>query len=376
MKLTVLIPLILGLLCVEARAEPVDVRQGGEVGSGYTFGRGDTCTVLTAGHVVAEAGDEVSVVDRTGGKAIGQRVYFNEAYDLALVELPRGSVVACNARWPETQWMGNWQPDMQMPFDVVRHYPGGRELLVALRYAGGSNDTLSLAFVDRLRIIASDSGSLARLNGKPVGIVRRVLPDIDRVDVLRFDLIDRLVGERFRGTARGLPIAVTGVTRNNRPNANWQTFVKAWLTERAGRRVVDAKDPSALCGMGINVIEWKRTRLENPEYSALNAELAKCGNSVLNLFGDKARKLAVDTKRSCELRVRDQLRKTPRYLKGHALMFDMSVTPRSGAPISRLKSVEIMESSDASGTAEIERGVLQAAIAPTALELLQAGACE
>lgn len=376
-KLAFLGPLIFALLGFGVRAEPVDLSQGSEIGSGYAFGRGNICTVVTAGHVVAEPGMDITVTDRTGGKAVGQRVYFNKAYDLALVELPLGSVVACNDRWPDTQWMGNWQPDMQMYFDVVRHYPGGRERLVALRYAGGNNDTLSFAFVDRQRIIASDSGSLTRLNGKPVGIVSRVLPDIDRVDVLRFDRIDSLVGERFRGTIQGLPIAVTGVTKNSRPNKNWQTFVNSWLTEHAGRRVVDAKDPSALCSMGIDVIEWKKHRLENPEYEAVHSQLEKCSDALLSVLGDSLRLVSKNAKRDCQQRVRAQLKDIPRFLKGNSIMFQMSIIPRTGSPITKLKSVQIVEKlGETASTAAIEREVLQSAIGPTATELFHESGCD
>lgn len=362
--------LALFLAWVAAHAEPVDVRQGNEIGSGFTFGRGEICTVLTAGHVVSEAGVDVTVTDRTGGKAVGQRVYFNEAYDLALVELPRGSVVACNARWPDTQWMNGWQPDIRAMFDVVRHYPGGRELLVALRYAGGSGDTLSLAFTDKLRIVASDSGSLARLDGKPVGIVRRVLPDIDRLDVLRFDTIDRLVGERFRGSVIGVPVALTGVTRQGRPNSNWQIFVKAWLTESAGRRVVDAKDPAALCSVGVNVLDWQRVRVNNPDYEALKSKLSDCNNILIGLLGYKA-------KSACEQPIREKMRSTPNYLNAYKLMFEMTVTPRSRTPLTKLHTAEVISKSENSTSgADVEREVLQEAIAPIAMELFKASACD
>lgn len=364
--------LLLTMLCTVdvALAEPVDVRQAAEIGSGYTFGRGDTCTVLTAGHVVREAGDEVTVTDRTGGRAVGQRIYYNEAYDLALVELPRGATVACAARWPEVRWMSGWQPDTRAQFDVVRHYPGGRELLVALRYAGGSSDTLTLAFVDKLRIVASDSGSLARLDGKPAGIVRRVLPDSDRVDVLRFDVIDRLVGERFRGTVKGLPVALDGVTQGGRAKPTWGTFVKAWLTEQAGRRVVEAGDPSALCRIGIEVIEWKQTRVENPKFASLNSQLSSCRSSLMSKLGPKFQQ-------ACEQSARDSLRTTQRQLNSHQVMFNMTMTPRSRTAQTKLTTFEFMEPPGSDGRgAEAEMNVLLSAIAPTAQDMFKAGACD
>lgn len=361
--------LLATMLMAPAAAEPVDVRQGTEIGSGFSFGRGETCTVLTAGHVVRDAGDEITVTDRTGGRAVGERIYYNEAYDLALVELPRGSTVACSARWPDARWMASWQPDTRTPFDVVRHYPGGRELLVALRYAGGSSDSLTLAFVDRLRIVASDSGSLARSDGKPVGIVRRVLPESDRVDILRFDLIDRLVGERFRGSAQGVPVALTGVMQRGRANPTWGTFVKAWLAEQPGRVVVEPADPAAACAIAIDVIEWRRTRVENPAWASENARLANCRNPLMAMLGRQAQQ-------ACERPIRENLRSIARQLPAHQLVFNVGMTPRGRAPQTKLATVEVVDE-DASGSrTEGDIKALQSAVGPTIREMFAAGACD
>lgn len=361
--------LLASMLAGPAAAEPVDVRQGPEIGSGFSFGRGETCTVLTAGHVVRDAGDEITVTDRTGGRAVGERIYYNEAYDLALVELPRGATVACNARWPDARWMASWQPDTRSSFDVIRHYPGGRELLVALRYAGGSSDSLTLAFVDRLRIVASDSGSLARLDGKPVGIVRRVLPESDRVDILRFDLIDRLVGERFRGSAQGIPVALTGVMQRGRANPNWSTYVRAWLSEQAGRVVVEPGDPSASCRIGVDVIEWRRTRVENPAWASENARLANCRNPLMSVLGRNAQQ-------ACERPIRENLRSIARQLPAHQLVFNVSMTPRARGPQTKLATVEVVDEDGAGARAEDDLKALQAAVGPTIREMFAAGACD
>ena len=356
-----------GIAC----AEPVDVRQGPEVGSGFTFGRGETCTLLTAGHVVRESGVDVLVTDRTGGRATGHRVYYNEAYDLALVELPQGSPVACRERWPDARWMSGLQADNKSMFEVVRHYPGGRELLVMLRYAGGSADRLTLAFVDKLRIVSSDSGSIARLEGRLAGIVVRVITESDRVEVLRFDVIDRLVGERFKGAAVAVPIAVDGVLYRGRVHPTWTTYLRSWLTERAGRTVVELTDSTAQCRIGIEVIEWKQMSVPNPEYGALAQKLEDCKrNLIVGLLGRQARD-------ACERPLRDGLRTTPRNLSGHQVMLNLKMTPKARAAETKLVNAQVVSppGTRASG-AEVEMNVLYSAIAPTAEAMFKAGACE
>ena len=80
------------------------------------------------------------------------------------------------------------------------------------------------------------------LDGKAAGIVQTVDEGADRVDVMRFDMIDQLVGDRFRVSAsNGGAISYSGVLWHGQPNPNWSTYVQAWLTEKAGRTVYAAK---------------------------------------------------------------------------------------------------------------------------------------
>ena len=180
-------------------AEPVEIHQGSLIGGGYSFRRGATCLVVTAQHVVKEMGVPVTVLDRTSAKAVGNRNYVNESYDLALIELAENSSVACTTTWPDVAWLRSAKFSAASEFRAIRHYGGGQEVVIRLKHAGGDKDHITLAPVDKLTIRESDSGAIVELDGRPVGIVLSIDTGTDRVTVLRFDWIDELVGERFRG---------------------------------------------------------------------------------------------------------------------------------------------------------------------------------
>lgn len=362
-----------------AGAEPVDIRQGDSNGSGYGFRRGDNCLVVTAGHVVAETGTDITVTDRQGGKATGQRIYYNPSRteDLALIELPARSVVACNDRWPDASEVAPAAAAANAPFEVVRHYPGGRETIVRLRAAGGTSQWHTLAFEDKLRIIQSDSGSIVRSNGRFAGIVVSVREADDRVDVLRFDVIDRLVGDRFRTAVRGVPVALEGVKQRGRVNPNWTTYVASWLSESAGRPVVPQQDASARCRIGVDVIEWARSRVDNPEYEKLESALRACTQGVSIGGVPLGLKLPGTDRASCQRQVREQMRGVPRVLPSHKLTLNVTMTPRQRAPVSKLQTTEHVEDGSKGGArAETELTVLQQSFAQVAGELFSAGACE
>ena len=153
-------------------------------------------------------------------------------------------------------------------FQAIRHYPDGREVLVRLRYAGGDRDRIALAPVDRLTIQESDSGAMVEFDGKPVGIVQSVDTGTDRVNVLRFDRIDDLVGERFRSAGGGRSVDYAGVWFHGQQQQNWTAYVQAWLSERAKFAVFPANSkagtPSSRCEVRVDVIAWDRATLPIP----------------------------------------------------------------------------------------------------------------
>lgn len=361
--------LSLGALAAAAQAAPLELRQGSDVGAGTGFRRGDTCLVLTAAHVVKEPGVEVLVQDRTSGRGRGQVTYENKEYDVALVTLAPGFTAACSERWPESAWLAQARWNSGSMLEARRHYPDGRETVILLRWAGGTADALTLAFTDRTGIRSSDSGALVYQGERIVGLVRRVDTAADRVDVLRIDVIDRLVGDRFRGTRAADAVAFEGVFFQGRPHANWTSYVSAWLTEGAGKTLVDGASPQWRCRVRAEVIDWSQRGVENPRYAELQQSLGTCKNNPLLLRSATLIKM-------CEDGLRNQLRETPRQLRVHAVQLKVDVAPRSGAVLTRLRSIEIAEDA-ASGQSrpQAELQVLQSAFRSVAADMLDAGAC-
>ncbi|HMN83993.1 MAG TPA: hypothetical protein PKA20_29245 [Burkholderiaceae bacterium] len=349
-----------------AQSQPVDVRQGQEVGSGYAFRRGEGCVVLTAAHVVPNEVAAITVTDRSGAKRSGQRVFANEA-DVALVELPGATATQCAERWPDSAWLRAAQLSSRTLFEAVRHEPGGRETIVTMRYAGGTANSLTLAPVDRMTIVQSDSGSIVRQDGRMAGIVTRVDPATDRVEVLRFDLIDKLVGDRFRAVAQAAPVQVDGVFQRGRPNPNWSAYLRAWVGETTGRLIVPAQDPSGRCRIAVDVLEWKGVQIPNQAYDSVRQQDCRLAGK---LFGKTAMA-------RCEEQKRDAVRTTPRALPGYAMSMEIRMTPRSGPMLTRLASGTVpTESGQRARTADDQFNAMQAVMAPAAKEMLATGVCD
>lgn len=349
-----------------AQAQPVDVRQGQNVGSGYAFRRGDGCVVLTAGHVVPNEVATVTVTDRSGARRTGQRIFANEA-DVALVELSGASATQCPERWPDSAWLASTQLSSRTLFEAIRHEPGGRETIVTMRYAGGTSNSLTLAPVDKLTIVQSDSGSIVRQDGRMAGIVTRVDPATDRIEVLRFDLIDRLVGDRFRATARAGAVHVQGVFQRGRANPNWSAYLRAWVGEHTGRLLVPAQDPASRCSIAVDVLEWKSVQIHNPDYDRVRQQDCRLTGKLLG-------KTALA---SCEDSKREAIRSTPRSLPAYAMSMEIRMTPRSGPMLTRLASGTVRtESGQRTRTADDQFDAMQTVMAPAATEMLAGGVCD
>lgn len=348
-----------------ALAEPLELRSGTEVGAGTGFRRGDVCLVLTAEHVVRDA-REIEVKDRTGGRGTGKVTYANREYDVALVELDPGFANACTERWPDVAWMTAARWTTSTTLDARRHYPDGRESNIRLRWTGGTNDLLNLTATDKSGIVSSDSGSLVYQGERVVGLVRAVDTGTSTVEVLRIDVIDRLVGERFRGltTAAANLLTFEGVFSRGRPHANWTSYVSAWLNEGAGKTLVDATNVQSRCRVRSDVIDWNRRALANPRYAELQQSLRTCRTNPLFRRSATAIKY-------CEDGIRSQLKDTPRQLRVHALQLKVDIAPRSGAPVSRLRTVEFTEDAGASlSRSQVEMQVMQLAFRSVAADLL------
>jgi hypothetical protein len=190
----------------------------------------------------------------------------------------------------------------------------------------------------------------------------------DRVNVLRFDAIDQLVGDRFRGTSTG-PVSFAGVLRNGRPYPIWSTYVQSWLTETAGRAVLPpvagrgATGPRSTCEVKVDVLAWERVSVPNPDYAAVDLQLKACGKRgfLLEQACAAGRRAAANT---------------PRTVQSQKLTINATVTPPAGSPLTKLDTTTHTPPARANlGRAELEMYVLQAAVAPALTELLSRAPC-
>jgi hypothetical protein len=358
------------LLCVGGcllpsgvQAEPVDMNQADQSGSGFGFRRGETCSVVTARHVVERDGVEVSVADRSGGRVTAQRSYDNEAYDLALVTLPANSTLACTTRWPDSSWLRATKFDTRSVFEAVRHYANGREVIIRLTYAGGSANTLTLAPADKVNVRASDSGSIVFFEGKPAGIVQKVDPATERVEVLRFDVIDQLVGSRFRSVDTKRKVALDGVFRGNQRVPNWTVYMRSWLEEGGHGSIVDVSDKEARCRIRGDVLTWQPVREPNPEYQQLQDQLKSCG--VIKALA----KLLCDN-------VRARLSKTPNFVSGYNVSVDVAMTAQNGQRHTKLSDSKYLTPGNVVDRERAEREVLQNSFGSAITAMFREGACD
>ncbi len=353
-----------------ASAQPVELRQASEIGAGTAFRRGDQCLVLTAAHVVKNEGVDVAVTDRSGGRASGNVTYRNAAYDVAVVTLVARGTLACAQGWPESQWMKDhpWASGTQL--EAVRHYPNGREARILLRWAGGTPDTLTLARVDRMEIGVSDSGAMVQMRERAAGIVKDVDTATDRVEVVRFDVIDRLVGRVFRGETSNAAVAFGGVFQRGRPNPKWSTYISAWLTESAQRPVVPAGAPQARCTLRAEVIDWSQANVPNPEYAAAQEAFKACAQNPLF-------RLSRPALQACQAHAKEAMAGTPHHLRKHSLQLNVEGTSRGGTAVSKLRRVEKVDAPEKGASrSDIELEVLQHAFATVVPEVFASAVCD
>lgn len=350
------------LLAGSVFAEPVEVRQLDQTGSGYTFKRGNSCLLVTARHVVPDVAADITVLDRSGAKSAAQRIYDNEAYDLAVVALPDKSPVACTDSWPDSAWMKSTRFTSKSEFEVHRDYPNGRQVVVLLRHAGGSNNTVTLAYTDKTRIKESDSGSIVRSDDKLAGIVQSVDTGADRVEVLRFDVIDQLVGARFRGDTGKAPLSLAGVFRSNRADPQLTTFVQSWLLEKAGRSLVSMGNAAAQCEVRVEIVSWDRVSVDNPKYAEVQSQLSMCG------------KKGWLWEQMCKSG-QQQRATTPAKMQAHQVMLNVTMTERDGVAQSKLATSTITPQASNKSAAQQQLEVMQLSFASVANDMFKAGTC-
>jgi len=187
------------------------------------------------------------------------------------------------------------------------------------------------------------------------------------VRVMRFDMIDQLVGDRFRASVTGGAISYVGVLWRGQPNPNWSTYVQAWLTEKAGRTVYAAKGPAPVppgaCELKVEVLSWDHIPVANPQYDGAQQALKICSKKgwLYETMCTQAKNNAANT---------------PRQLMSQKLALNVTVTPPGSPALTKLTSSTLMPPSGVQlSQTEIELSSLQTAAASPIKELLDRGGC-
>lgn len=142
--------------------------------------------------------------------------------------------------------------------------------------------------------------------------------------------------------------------------------MQSWLAEKAGRSVVPAtqgRGAAKTCTVQLDVLAWERLSIPNPDYSSVELQLRACGKrGFLYEQACKAGRSAATT--------------TPRRVLSQKLTINASVTPPTGAAVTRLETTTVVPpSGPALGRAELEMFVLQQAAGPVLTELLSRAPC-
>lgn len=351
------------LLAGVASAEPVHIEFGGAAGAGYSFSRGADCFVLTAAHVVNEDTGTVKagIIDRAGSRATAAVTILKEKDDVALLTVESGSI-RCTSQWPAEDAPLPARMNSQTQFEVVRHYPNGRESIVLLRYAGSTPGELQLQYVDSTRIIPSDSGSLLFFGDHPAGIVKEVDPDRG-VFVVPFPVVREVVGWKFaEGSAAG-KVNFAGVQSKGRLNQQWTTFGAAWLREKAGFTVVTGEPEPRACSLQANVVNWAQASEANPRYKSAESQV----NSTCNKKGTL-------WELACSA-ARNTLKETPANLRVHRVMMEVTATPAGGGTsTTKLDTVRVVPPPELK-SAEMENHVIGATLDQLAPGVLKSAGC-
>lgn len=351
-------------------AGELEISGNNEFGAGSGFLRGTDCLVLTAEHVIDGTGVRPRVSDRSGAAATGEVIWqsMSPGIDLAVVSFPTGSGVRCGGRWASADWMDAYEFGVGDEFHVLRETRDGSQHLINLKWAGGAPTHLTLSYADEMRLTASDSGSLVMMGKRPAGVVVNVDTERGRVNVLRMDKVESLVGSRFVD-ADSMLVALEGVVFRGKEHAAWSSYVGTWFGSEGAPPMAEAGHASASCRVTVEVLSFEQTRIANPEIAEARASRANCRSNLL--FKNSARLIKM-----CEDGADTTINNAPRQLAVASIQMRVLVTDSQRRQFTNLGSRQFTRDADAhmSG-ADVELQVLRETFAALGPPPLQQAGC-
>jgi hypothetical protein len=126
----------------------------------------------------------------------------------------------------------------------------------------------------------------------------------------------------------------------------------------------------------VNIIEWARSQVPNPEYDALQRRYDSCG-VMGGIAGVVVLKASPERKAACQKQVRAEMTQAGRTLQGHALTMEVTMKSQSGSTETKLDTVNyVMPSGPKRSRAEEESMVLQGTVGPVMEKMFVTGVCD
>lgn len=262
-----------------ATAGPVAIGgDGAEGGRGFAFRHGNQCLVLTAGHVLADAGDEprLSAAGFEGVVPSGRWVV-EPSLDAARTILPVERMPSCSEPVGDPAWLTSARFQPAQTFVVPVRTAQGRTEQLRLRYAGSQGGTMRFTPERGQRaIVQGDSGSLIFLDDRPVAILLRRDTRSAAVEALRIDVLWTLWRDALQLEAPRVAVVLAGVTEAGRASERLLGYVYEVFQSHPGLAMSKGNDPRA-CRISVNVTHFQTRVIANPQFQQWRSR--QCGNS-------------------------------------------------------------------------------------------------
>jgi hypothetical protein len=266
-----------------ATAAPVVIQgDDGSRGRGYAFRNGNSCVVLTAGHVIQPAsssGPSAITVSAAGAQLTTHAADWtvDAGLDAARLVLDVASVPGCTKSLEEPAWMRTARFGPSQQFTIPMRNPDGKAETIRLRYSASQQGGFLFAPETGQRaLIQGDSGAILFLGEQPIGILARRSTTRPEAEVVRLDLVYAAWREALQVRAARIPIALAGVTERGREATRFIGLFLETLQRHPSIELARGNDPRA-CRISVDVAQYSQKRVTNPAHTKWSAQ--KCGST-------------------------------------------------------------------------------------------------
>jgi hypothetical protein len=278
-----------------ATAAPVAIQgDDGSRGRGFAFRNGNSCVVLTAGHVIQPAsssGPSAITVSAAGAQLTTHAADWtvDAGLDAARLVLDVASVPDCRKSLEEPTWMRTAKFGPSQQFTIPMRNPDGKTETIRLRYsASQQGGFLFTPDKGQRALIQGDSGAILFLGEQPVAILARRSTTRPEAEAVRLDLVYTAWREALQVRAARIPVALAAVTERGREA---QRFIGLFLEAMQTNPSVElarGNDPRA-CRISVDVAQYSHTRVENPAHGKWRSRECGTTRSFLDIMCQASR---------------------------------------------------------------------------------------